>query len=110
MTTPDDTANNLIATGALYAVLFSSENRQITRVDVDGNALIVGFSFLRSPYRVTVERIPEVAEPDLPPTPTMEPCPVFCVDGSKQITCGHQAGHSGTHRSPNGDFVWVDEG
>jgi|GEM_PF-5963006 hypothetical protein len=56
MSTPSDeeVGNNLIATGALMAVLLSSNRVEV--MQVQGNTLMVTFPFLHSPYMVTVER------------------------------------------------------
>jgi hypothetical protein len=54
-------ANELVATGALFAVLMRSETVTVDRI-VEGEetaALIVRFPFLRTPYRVTVTMAPE---------------------------------------------------
>jgi hypothetical protein len=60
----DDYANNILAAGGLVGVLMQSP--VVTTLDVetdDGvtatNRLVVRLRFLKSPYRLTVERIPE---------------------------------------------------
>ncbi len=57
----NDDDNNLLATGALFGLL-----RRDTDLDVEveeddhvTNRLVVRFPFLMSPYRLTVERIPD---------------------------------------------------
>lgn len=56
--------NNIMATGAVSGALIAGMDPKNINVVLDDkgqatNALIVRFDFLRSPYRVTVERIPE---------------------------------------------------
>jgi hypothetical protein len=60
----DDSGNNLIAAGALYALLHreAASTGAVTGVELpDGpsNRLVVRFSFLKSAYRLTVERVPD---------------------------------------------------
>jgi len=50
----EERGNNLIATGALMAVLLSDDRVDV--VSIDGNTMMVSFPFLLSPYMVTVER------------------------------------------------------
>jgi hypothetical protein len=52
----DDMANNTLATGALMAALAVSP-ADVTPYHVQRNELFVRMGFLRSPYRLTVERI-----------------------------------------------------
>lgn len=52
--TDEERGNNLIAAGALMAVLLSDHRVEVTQVE--GNTLMVTFPFLQSPYMVTVER------------------------------------------------------
>jgi hypothetical protein len=65
-TSDDEKANNLLAAGAVLAVLSNSDFGTLRTVeaviDADGNVtneIAVTFSFLRSLYRITVERIPD---------------------------------------------------
>ncbi len=53
----EDDENNLVAAGALYMLMHMAG----VSVETDGrsNELVVRLPFLLSPYRVTVERIPE---------------------------------------------------
>lgn len=62
MTTDEEMANNILATGAvagtlmkldIHVELIFDEKREAT------NELKVYFDFLKSPYRITVTRIPE---------------------------------------------------
>lgn len=61
----DDMPNNLVATGALFAILHSAsiEHSALTSVTMPsgnvGNQIDITFSFLRSPYRVTIKRVDE---------------------------------------------------
>lgn len=60
----DDFQNNLIATGALIAVL-GGQVPVATVLSVEGlpdgagNQIDVRFPFLKSPYRLTIERVDE---------------------------------------------------
>jgi hypothetical protein len=60
----DEMANNIMATGALHAIIAIAEGAG-TNVEVENppnpatNQLVVRFGFLDSPYRITVERIIE---------------------------------------------------
>jgi hypothetical protein len=54
----DDRANNLVAAGALFAVL-SGQTRLVVDMPETANQMVVRFPFLLSPYLVTIERIPE---------------------------------------------------
>ena len=57
----DQLANELVAAGALFAVLMGSEAVTVDRI-VEGEetaALIVRFPFLMTPYRVTLTMAPE---------------------------------------------------
>ena len=69
--------SNPVATGALFALLHAERNRHsaLTAVelldDAAGNHIDVRFGFLRSAYRLTVERVPETENPDEP----------YCCDG-----------------------------
>lgn len=59
-------ANNCLATGALYMTLELAERCEVEPILNDGNAtnqLMVHFDFLKSGYRVTVERIPNETPP-----------------------------------------------
>jgi hypothetical protein len=56
----DPSGNNLVATGALFAVLASSG--AVECGIPGGNTLTVRFSFMKSPYRITVERIRDEQE------------------------------------------------
>jgi len=59
----DDHANNLVVTGALFMALTMAQKHvpSLTEVtipeDGSGNQLDVSFSFMNSPYRITVERL-----------------------------------------------------
>lgn len=58
----DDDENNIIAAGALWMALITADvdGLLVTPEFVDGNAtnkLVVAFDFLKSPYRITIERI-----------------------------------------------------
>lgn len=58
----DDSGTNLVAAGALYALLHreAASGLTVTGVELpDGpsNSLVVRFSFLSAPYRLTVERV-----------------------------------------------------
>jgi hypothetical protein len=62
----DDHDNNLVAAGALLALLLQPRTTTVETIDAvtdtDGfltNQIDVGFSFLRSVYRITIERIPD---------------------------------------------------
>lgn len=60
----DDIQNNLVAAGALYMALSMVPGARLeveTEVEDDHatNRLIVRFDFMKSPYRLTVERIPD---------------------------------------------------
>lgn len=62
----DDKHNNLVAAGAVLAVLSNSDHAMIRTVeaqtDAEGNVtnqIAISFIFLRSAYRITVERIPD---------------------------------------------------
>lgn len=72
---PDEVHNNMVAAGAiLLALQLGQRNAEALTavapvVDRDGhvtNQIDVKLSFLKSPYRITIERVPDVAE-------TMEP-------------------------------------
>jgi hypothetical protein len=60
--------NNLIAAGALYMLLHleaTTAGRAVTAVDLPegpSNRILVRFSFLKSPYWITVERLPDSGE------------------------------------------------
>jgi hypothetical protein len=67
--TDDDKHNNLVAAGAVLAVLTNSDFGMIRTVeaqsDAEGNVtneIAISFGFLRSAYRLTVERIPDSDE------------------------------------------------
>lgn len=60
----DDRYNNLMATGAVLVALMYAGFGALESVeavtDADGNAtnqIEIGLSFMRSPYRITVERV-----------------------------------------------------
>jgi hypothetical protein len=60
----DDRDNNLVAAGAVLALLHRQVGENLTAVEVvrdaDGNAtnqLDISLSFMGSPYRITVERV-----------------------------------------------------
>ena len=67
----DDVANNLIAAGAVLAMLWSSQDSTRGRrglqdvrlvADAEGsptNQIDIDLSFMASPYRITVERVPD---------------------------------------------------
>lgn len=61
----DEKANNILATGAITAALTmtrASAIKDVSLVTVDGqatNQLVVKFDFLKSPYRLTIERVDE---------------------------------------------------
>lgn len=56
----DEMPNNLLATGALWAVLDGLAPSSAVAVSIEGgNRLLIHFSFLKSPYRLTVERVDE---------------------------------------------------
>ena len=60
----DEMANNLVATGALFAVLSRASVVQpgfsMTLPEIGpGNQIDIRFSFLKSAYRLTVERVPD---------------------------------------------------
>jgi hypothetical protein len=62
----DDHDNNLVAAGALLAILLMTQTNQVTSiealVDANGfatNQIDLGFSFLKSAYRITIERVPD---------------------------------------------------
>jgi hypothetical protein len=62
----DEKHSNLVAAGALLVLLGSSEFPTLHAVspitDMDGNAtneIAVQFGFLRSTYRITIERVPD---------------------------------------------------
>lgn len=56
----DERANNLVATGALFALLSGARDGTLTSVETTGgNQIDIGFSFLKSAYRLTVERLPK---------------------------------------------------
>lgn len=62
----DERYNNLLAAGAVLAVLSNSDFGTIRTVEAlcgrDGtvtNQIEISFSFLQSPYRITVERAPD---------------------------------------------------
>lgn len=62
----DEKYNNLLAAGAILAVLSNSDFGTIRTVEArsgrDGivtNQIDIGFSFLQSTYRITVERVPD---------------------------------------------------
>lgn len=60
--TEDDVANCCIVTGGLFMILSNSLNRSLTSVDItpnSNNQLDVGFRFMKSKYRITIERIEE---------------------------------------------------
>ena len=68
MTAPEDwdeQANNLVAAGALYAILDGAGDlggplRSVNLVDDrPTNQIDVRFNFLKSAYRITIERIPD---------------------------------------------------
>lgn len=67
----DNQANNLVAAGALLVLLYSAQdlNAQLTSIGVvsddDGqptNQIDIGLAFMKSPYRITVERVPDEPE------------------------------------------------
>lgn len=60
----DDEQNNLVASGAILMALWISQPKSLTSIqavaDDNGNAtnqIEVTFSFLQSPYRLTIERV-----------------------------------------------------
>jgi len=60
----DDHENNLVAAGALYALLSGSIGERLTTVEnvinaqgYPTNQLDITLSFMASPYRVSVERV-----------------------------------------------------
>lgn len=60
----DDRDNNLVAAGAVLALLIAANESSLTAVEVvtdaEGNAtnqIDIGLSFMGSPYRLTVERV-----------------------------------------------------
>jgi len=62
----DDHDNNLIASGALLAILLLPRTASVESIEAvtdqygfATNQIDIGFSFLRSPYRITIERIPD---------------------------------------------------
>lgn len=62
----DDHDNNLLATGALLALLLLPRTTTVETIeavaDEDGtvtNQIDIGFTFLRSTYRITIERVPD---------------------------------------------------
>lgn len=56
----DDLSNNLVVTGALFALLYQARDAALTTVEVaSGNHIDVRFAFMKSAYRITVERIPD---------------------------------------------------
>jgi hypothetical protein len=61
----DDHDNNILAAGALLAMLWVAERPLVKSIraveDEDGptNQIDVSFSFLLSPYRITIERVPD---------------------------------------------------
>jgi hypothetical protein len=64
MTERDEFENNLLAAGAVFAMLATGQPHGVEAVTVvtddDGNAsnqIEVKFSFMLSPYRLTVERV-----------------------------------------------------
>lgn len=68
MTPEEDTLNNILATGAVVGCLLLGAPHTLISADVvmvDGqatNQIDVRFDFLKSPYRVTVERIEEIPD------------------------------------------------
>lgn len=61
----DDHDNNIVATGAVLALLVTSVSSGMESVeavtDAQGNPtnqIDIGLRFLASPYRITVERVP----------------------------------------------------
>jgi len=71
--TNDDHDNNLVASGALYALLSGlteSHIYQLTTAEVvfdaagPTNQIDVTFSFMASPYRLTVERVVDRLTPE----------------------------------------------
>ena len=59
----DDRDNNIVATGALYGLLRLSFSRaEVAGAELTdgqaGNRIDVRFPFLRSAYRLTIERVP----------------------------------------------------
>jgi hypothetical protein len=65
----EDMLNNVLATGAVVGCLTQFQSKSLTSVNVvmvDGqatNQVDVRFDFLKSPYRLTIERIDEDDEP-----------------------------------------------
>lgn len=61
----DDMANNVLATGGISAALLAAnlpEIEEVRLVTMDGqatNQLVVKFGFLKSSYKVTIERLVE---------------------------------------------------
>lgn len=56
----DELPNNLVATGAVFALLTRRRFAGLTDVslpDGPGNQIDVTFDFLKSPYRLTIERV-----------------------------------------------------
>jgi hypothetical protein len=65
----DDALNNAVAAGALYALLHSCASRgEVADVELTdgqaGNRLDLWLAFLRSPYRLTIERVVDAALPE----------------------------------------------
>lgn len=65
MTTHEEMLNNILATGAVVGCLLQSKPDTLVSANVvmvDGqatNQIDVQFDFLKSPYRITVERVEE---------------------------------------------------
>lgn len=62
----DDYDNNLVAAGALLAILTITRTFPVTTLeavtDANGfatNRIDISFSFMKSPYRITIERVPD---------------------------------------------------
>lgn len=65
--TDDDVDNNIVVTGALFALLVRAGD-PLTAVGLPGDAasnqIDVRLSFMKSAYRITVERIPDFGDVD----------------------------------------------
>jgi len=62
----DDNENNILAAGAILMALWLGQPKSLISVvavvDTNGNStnqIDVGFSFMRSSYRITIERVPD---------------------------------------------------
>ena len=62
---PDDRSNNILAAGAVLTMLWVAERPLVKSIraveDENGptNQIDISFAFLLSPYRITIERIPD---------------------------------------------------